>query len=189
MYMVKEGKVAWHFEKKDWKGEISDAVLMKDGNVLLAHQYGIAEVTQDNKVVWHYDAPTGTEIHTIQPIGNEHVVFVQNGRPAKAVVMQIPSMKVVREFELPVSEKSSVHGQFRNARLTQRGTLLIANMSLGCIHEYNSNGREVDRWNGFMPWSVQELPKGNLLITGRKGKIQEINRQGKVIWTYHQQLV
>ena len=182
MFMVKEGQVVWSYRDALKRGEISDAVLMKDGHMLVAHQYGIAEVTSDSETLWCYAAPEGTEIHTIQPIGQRHVVFVQNGRPAKAVVMEIPECRIVREFELPTSEKGSVHGQFRNARLSQRGTLLVANMALGCIHEFNSDGKEVDRWDGFLPWSVQELPKGNLLITGRKGKIQEINRQGQTVW-------
>ena len=182
MFMVKEGQVAWSYRDALKRGEISDAVLMKDGHMLVAHQYGIAEVTPDSETLWSYAAPEGTEIHTIQPIGQRHVVFVQNGRPAKAVVMEIPECRIVREFELPTSEKGSVHGQFRNARLSQRGTLLVANMALGCIHEFNSDGKEVDRWDGFLPWSVQELPKGNLLITGRKGRIQEINRQGQTVW-------
>ena len=182
MFIVKDGQVSWAYQDGLKRGEISDAVLMSDGHILVAHQYGVAEVTQDQQTVWSYSAPEGTEIHTIQPIGTSHVVFVQNGRPAKAVVMEIPSCHIVREFELPTNEKGSVHGQFRNARLSQRGTLLIANMALGCIHEYNSLGQEVDRWGGFLPWSVQELPKGNLLITGRKGHIQEINRQGQTVW-------
>ncbi len=183
MFMVKDGQVCWTYQDQLKKGEISDALLMTDGHILVAHQYGVAEVTQDHHTVWHYDAPKGTEIHTVQPIGRSHVVFVQNGRPAKAVVMEIPSCNIVREFELPTNERSSVHGQFRNARLSSRGTLLVANMSMGCIHEFTSDGKEVDRWSGFMPWSVQELPKtGNLLITGRKGHIQEINRQGHTVW-------
>ena len=182
MFIVKDGQVAWSYWNKEWRGEISDAILMTDGHILMAHQYGIAEVTQDNQVIWHYDAPEGTEIHTIQPIGRTHVVYVQNGHPAKAVVMEIPTKRIVREFELPVSEKGSVHGQFRNARLTSRGTLLVANMGLGMVSEYTSDGKEVDRWTGLLPWSAQELPKGNLLITGRKGLIQEITRMGETVW-------
>ena len=194
MFIVKDGKVEWSYQDQLKRGEISDAVLMKgygsagearesDGHILVAHQYGVAEVNANGQTVWQYTAPEGTEIHTIQPIGHTHVVFVQNGKPAKAVVMEIPSKRIVREFELPVSEKGSVHGQFRNARLSSRGTLLIANMALGCIHEYTCEGKEVDRWDGFLPWSVQEMPKtGNLLITGRKGQIQEINRQGQTVW-------
>ncbi len=182
MFIVKDGKVAWTYDDQLKRGEISDAVLMSDGHILVAHQYGIAEVTQDQQTVWQYPAPEGTEIHTIQPIGRNHVVFVQNGKPAKVVVMEIPSTRIVREFPLPISEKGSVHGQFRNARLSSRGTLLVANMALGCIHEFNSDGKEVDHWDGFLPWSVQELPKGNLLITGRKGHIQEITRMGETVW-------
>ncbi len=183
MFIVKDGQVAWSYQDKLKRGEISDAILMSDNRILVAHQFGIAEVSQDGNTVWSYEAPEGTEIHTVQPIGKSHVVFVQNGKPAKAVIMEIPSCHIVREFELPIAEKGSVHGQFRNARLSSRGTLLIANMALGCIHEFNSDGKEVDRWTGFLPWSVQELPKnGHLLITGRKGKIQEINRQGQIVW-------
>ena len=183
MFIVKDGKVSWSYQDDLKRGEISDAVLLTDGHILVAHQYGVAEVTQDGQTVWRYEAPQGTEIHTVQPIGQDMVVFVQNGKPAKAVVMEIPQCRIVREFELPITEKGSVHGQFRNARLTSRGTLLVANMSMGCIHEFTCDGKEVDRWGGMLPWSVQELPKsGNLLITGRKGLIQEINRQGKTVW-------
>ena len=183
MFIVKDGQVNWAYQDRLNRGEISDAVLLSDGHILVAHQYGVAEVTQTSETVWSYAAPEGTEIHTIQPIGRRHVVFVQNGKPAKAVVMEIPACRIVREFELPINEKGSVHGQFRNARLSSRGTLLVANMAMGCIHEFTSDGKEVDRWGGMLPWSVQEMPKtGNLLITGRKGKIQEINRQGQTVW-------
>ena len=183
MFIVKDGQVGWSYDDRLKRGEISDAILMSDGHILVAHQYGLAEVTQNSETVWSYAAPEGTEIHTVQPIGRNHVVFVQNGKPAKAVVMEIPACRIVREFELPINEKGSVHGQFRNARLSSRGTLLVANMGMGCIHEFTSDGKEIDRWSGMLPWSVQEMPKtGNLLITGRKGKIQEINRRGETVW-------
>ena len=188
MFKVQDGTVVWTYdnalrpEAERLKGEISDAILMSDGHILMAHQFGITEIDADGKAVWHYDAPQGCEIHTVQPIGTTHVVFVQNGKPAKIVVMEIPSKRIVREFGVETNAKGSVHGQFRNARLTSRGTLLVANMGLGCISEYNCEGKELERWSGFKPWSVQELPKGNILITGRKGEIQEINRQGYTVW-------
>ncbi|MBP5500619.1 MAG: PQQ-like beta-propeller repeat protein [Bacteroidales bacterium] len=145
MFIVEDGQVKWSYDDRLQRGEISDAILLSDGHIMVAHQYGIAEMDKEGKTLWSYAAPEGTEIHTLQPIGQTHVVFVQNGKPAKAIVMEIPACRIVREFELPTNEKSSVHGQFRNARLTSRGTLLVANMSLGCIHEFNSAGQEVDR--------------------------------------------
>ena len=69
MFIVKDGQVAWSYQDHLHKGEISDAVLMTDGNILVAHQYGIAEVNQQSETLWSYEAPKGTEIHTIQPIG------------------------------------------------------------------------------------------------------------------------
>ena len=89
----------------------------------------------EGQTVWSYAAPKGTEIHTIQPIGRSHVVFVQNGKPAKAVVMEIPMLRIVREFELPTSEKGSVHGQFRNARLSNGDwacSLIVSQDEVAC---------------------------------------------------------
>lgn len=182
MFIVEGDSVTWAYEHLDGKGEFSDAMLLNDGHILVAHQYGIFEMTLEKEILWKYAAPEGTEIHTIQPIGKDKVVFVQNGHPAKVVVMEIPSLRIVREFEIPANEKGSVHGQFRNARLTQRGTLLVANMAQGFVAEYTATGKEVDRWTGMLPWSVEELAKGNIFITGRKGLLQEINRQGETVW-------
>lgn len=184
MFMVKDGKVSWQYYNKKDRGEISDAILLRDGHILIAHQYGIAEVTQDDKTVWSYPAPKGTEIHTIQPIGKNHVIFVQNGKPAKAVVMEIPSTRIVQEFELPYNEKGSVHGQFRNARLSSMGTLLVANMGMGYVGEYNANGKEINRWPLGGAWSVSEQPNGNLLMVGRRGAVKEIKRSGETVWEF-----
>lgn len=186
MYIVKNGGIEWQHLASDRKGEISDAIIMTDGNMLIAHQYGIAEIAPDHSTVWSYNAPEGCEIHTIQPIGEDKVLFVQNGMPAKVVVMEIPSLKILKEFSLPVSDKGSVHGQFRNARLSSRGTLLVANMGLGFVAEYNSDGREIDRWNVPGPWSVAEVGKANnLLIVGKGSIVKEIDRRGNTVWEKH----
>lgn len=182
MYIVKDGAVSWSHIASDRKGEISDAIYLTDGNVLIAHQYGIAEITPDHRTAWSYDAPEGTEIHTIQPIGEDKVVFVQNGHPAKVVVMEIPSTRIIHEFTLPVSEKGSVHGQFRNARLTSKGTLIVSNMGMGIVSEYNSDGKEIDRWEMEGPWSTIEVGKANNLLTvGKRSTIREYDRHGNII--------
>ncbi|MDE6637623.1 MAG: DUF362 domain-containing protein [Muribaculaceae bacterium] len=183
MFIVKNGHIDWQHTASDRKGEISDAILLTDGDILIANQYGIDEISPDHKTVMSYDAPEGCEIHTIQPIGEDKVLFVQNGKPAKVVVMEIPSLKILKEFPLPVSEKGSVHGQFRNARLTSKGTLLVSNMGLGFVAEYNSDGKEIDRWDIQGPWSATEVGKaGNLLIVGKGSRVKEIDRRGNVLW-------
>lgn len=182
MFVVEKGSVVWEHEDTTMRGEISDAVRLKDGNVLVAHQYGIAEVAPDHSTVWRYATPSGTEIHTIQPVGENMVLFVQNGTPAKVVIMEIPSCKVVKEFNLPYDEKGSVHGQFRNARLSSRGTLLVANMGMNYVAEYNSDGKELDRWDINRPWSVTEVGKANNLLIVAKGTVKEMDRRGNVLW-------
>ena len=179
MFIVKDGQVTWQYNNPQGRGEISDAVLLSDGHILIAHQFGIAEVTQQGQTIWKYDAPQGTEIHTIQPIGRKYVLFVQNGNPAKVVVMTIPDCQVVHEFEVPASK--SVHGQFRNARLSTRGTLLLCHMSQGYVAEYSVQGNELTRWAMPGAWSVSELEKEHLLFVG-KGVVREIDRSnGKVV--------
>lgn len=182
MYKVKDGDIIWRYDNTDGRGEISDAVLMDDGHILIADQYGIAEVDTEGRELWRHRAPEGTEIHTIQPVGERHVLYVQNGKPAKVMVMNIAKQKVVHEFVIPYPEKGSVHGQFRNARLTSKGTLLVANMAMGFVAEYNAKGKELHRWELFGPWSATELANGNILMVGRKGPVKEVMRDGTVVW-------
>lgn len=183
MFIIKDGQVSWEYHNTGRRGEISDAILLTDGNILIGHQYGIMEITQDKKVVWQYDAPEGTEIHTLQPIGRTHVVFVQNGNPAMVKVMEIPSCNIVHEFEVPV--QSSVHGQFRNARLTTRGTLMLCHMSQGYIAEYSVQGNELWRTPLAGAWSAAEIEKEHFLVVGKRGMVKDIMRDGSVAREIH----
>ena len=64
-----------------------DVHVLSNGNILFARKRGAAEVTQEKKIVWNYDAPPGTEVHSAQPIGRDKVLFMQNGTPAKLILM------------------------------------------------------------------------------------------------------
>ncbi len=135
-------------------------------------------------MLWNYDAPAGTEIHTAQPIGKDRVLYVQNGDPAKVVVVNIATGKTEREFVVPVKNPKSVHGHFRHARLTEAGTLLVAHMDLGKIVEYDSTGKEV--WShtpGIATWSAERLKNGNTLIAGAK-MVREVNPAGATVWEF-----
>ena len=109
MSIVRGGQVVWSYTHTG-RGEISDAVLEPNGNILFAHQYGITEIDLDKKVVWNFDAPDKTEIHTAQPIGANSVWYIQNGNPAKFTVMDKANGKIEHQFELPVKNPGSVHG-------------------------------------------------------------------------------
>src|ERR1041384_5529170 len=127
-FIIRQGKVVWSYDDPSGRGEISDAVLLSNGNLLLAHQFAVKLISPDKKVLWNFDAPKGTEVHTAMPIGAEHVLYVQNGDPALVRVVNIKSGEIKREFQVPVGNPKGVHGQFRHGRITPQGTLLLAHM-------------------------------------------------------------
>ena len=166
-------------------GEISDAVLEPNGNILFAHQFGITEISPDKKVLWNFDAPAQTEIHTAQPIGANSVWFVQNGNPAKFVVVNKGTGKIEHQFDLAAGNPNSVHGQFRQARLTAAGTILVAHMDAHKVVEYDFDGHAL--WSYSVPncWSAKPLVNGHILIAGgHETFVREINHKGETVWEW-----
>ena len=183
MYIVRGGQIVWDYTHPG-KGEISDAVLQPNGNILFAHQFSVTEISADKKVLWNYDAPPKTEIHTAQPIGTNSIWFIQNGNSPKFVVMNKASGNIEHQFPLAVKDTNSVHGQFREARLTDHGTVLVAHMSLGKVVEYDLDGKEL--WSVAVPgvWSAKPLANGNILAASSRKFVREINRQGDTVWEW-----
>jgi hypothetical protein len=183
MCLVRGGKIVWSYIHPA-AGEISDATLLANGDVLFAHQHGVTEINADKQVVWNYDAPTNTEIHTAQRFGRDHVWFIQNGNPALLKVVNTATGGTEREFTLPVGNPSSTHGQFRHARLTAAGTLLVAHMDMGRVAEYDSTGKEV--WSVAVPgpWSATPLTNGNILVCTSKKSVLEIDHAGRTVWEW-----
>ena len=185
IFIVRHGEIVWTYDDPEGKGEISDAVMLSNGNILFAHQFGVSVITPEKKVVWNFDAPAGTEIHTATPIGSDHVLFVVNGDPAVARVVNIVTGVTEREIALPTRHPTSTHGQFRHVRLTPNGTMVIASMQLNKVVEYDFDGNELWSFPADAPWGVTPLLSGNLLITDRIG-VREITRRGDTVWTFAQ---
>jgi hypothetical protein len=184
MYIVRGGKVVWAYNETAGKGEISDAQLLSDGNVLFAHQFGVSLISPDKKVLWNYDAPAKCEIHTAQMIGTNHVIFIQNGLEPKLFVANISSGQMEKEIPLEAGNTNSTHGQFRHARLTDAGTYLVAHMDMKKIAEYDENGKVVWSMTNATPtWSVARLKNGNTLISGGSN-VREVNSAGETVWEF-----
>ncbi len=180
VFIVRNGKVDWFYDDPSGKGEVSDAVLLSNGNVLIAHQFAINLISPEKKILWNYDAPAGTEIHTAMPIGKDYVLFVQNGDPAMVKVIQIATGEIKKQFQVPVANPRSTHGQFRHARITPAGTLLIAHMDMNKVCEYNADGKEIWSFPADVPWSAAPLKNGNVLIVDRQD-IREVNHRGETV--------
>jgi len=141
-------------------------------------------ITPDKKVLWHYDVPKGNEVHTAQMIGNEHVLFIQNGDPALLKVVNIATGETEKEFPLPVGNPKSVHPQFRHARLTTAGTILVAHMDANKVCEYDADGKELWSVAAARPWGVTPLDNGHVLITESLHGVREVTRQGQTVWEF-----
>jgi hypothetical protein len=181
--IVRGGKIVWSYSDPAGKGEISDAVMLSNGNILFAHQFGVTEITPDKKVVWNYEPPAGHEVHTAVPIGSDRVLYIQNGDPALLRVVNIVTGATEKEIVLKTKQPPSTHGQFRHARLTSQGTLLVAHMDLSKVVEYDSNGNELWSFPGIGIWGVTPLKNGNVLVTDRQG-VREVTRRGDPVWSW-----
>jgi hypothetical protein len=184
IFIVRGGKVVWSYNDPAGKGEISDMVMLSNGNILFAHQFGLTEIAPDKSVVWNYVPPGNHEVHTAVPIGNDRVLYIENGDPNAVLrVVNIRSGAIEREFALQVNQPVSVHGQFRHARLTARGTVLVAHHDLNMVNEYDANGKVVWSFPASNPWSADPLANGNVLITDHLG-VREVTRHGDTVWSW-----
>jgi len=185
IYIVRGGKVVWSYSVPN-QDELDDIHMLSNGHILFARKRGATEITPDKKVVWNYDAPPGTEVHSAQPIGRDKVLLMQNGIPAKLILMNKASGKVEMEHVLATArpdDPKSVHGQFRHVRLTKAGTYLVPHLNLGKVVEYDASWKEI--WSCPAPsaWAAVRLKNGNTLVSGNQhGYVREVNPKGEIVW-------
>jgi len=188
MFIVHEGKVIWTYSTGSGN-EYDDVWMLSNGNILFTRMQYVAEVTPKKDVVWRYDAPAGTEIHTCQPIGLDEVMFVQNGLPPKLMIVNIKTKAVEVEHEVPARSKDdpkTVHPQYRRARYTDQGTYLLPCLGLGQmgkVVEFDKDFNEIWSYDIKTPWAAIRLKNGNTLITDEADKLtREVNRNKETVW-------
>jgi len=191
IWIIRDGKPAWSYSipydiqfdgKKDFE-ELGDCTLLSNGNVVFSSRRGASIVTPDKKIVWHMDARPGTELHSIQAIGLDHVLVTENGDPIRMLVINTRTSAVEKEVDVKAGDPAQPHPQLRRARMTAAGTFLVAHMDDNRVTEYNGEGAVV--WNYVFPspWAAVRLANGNTLITGNaRGGIVEVNKKGEVVW-------
>jgi len=202
MFLVRGGKVAWTYQIpiKDGNGnlsEFSDMHRLSNGDIVFAYKTGWRKITAEGKTIYDYQCPSiGTndagkaiwaECHSAQPIVMDKVLFMQNGMPAKLSLFNLKSgkteMEHVAKTKEPVDAKS-IHGQFRNVRMTRAGTYLLAHMNLGKVIEYDKDWREIwETTNAPSVWHAARLKNGNTLVSGNQhGFVREINPKDEIVW-------
>jgi hypothetical protein len=165
--------------------EYDDAWMLSNGNILFTRMQYIAEINPGKKIVWRYDAPEGTEIHTCQPIGQDKVLFILNGLPPKLMVVNIKTNVVEVEHALPLPgmDHRWVHGEFRRVRYTAQGTYLVPFLEMNRVVEYDKDFNEIWSYDVPTPWAAIRLKNGNTLITDEHDVTTfEVTPDKKIVW-------
>jgi hypothetical protein len=187
LFLVKDGKLIWSYSTVRG-GEIDDVWLMTNGHILFSRLQYVAEVTPKKEIVWRYDCPAGTEIHSLQPIGLDKVLVVRNGLPPKAMVIDKKTNAVEMEHELPAisaDDPKTVHPQFRRIRMTAQGTYLLPFLKMGKVIEYDKDWKEIWSYEIPTPWAAVRLKNGNTMITDEHDKTtREVNPKGETVWQF-----
>ncbi|WP_276500720.1 beta-propeller domain-containing protein [Terrimonas pollutisoli] len=191
IYILRKGKIVWshdipfHDPATGEMEELGDATMRPNGNIAFCRKTGASEITPDKKMIWNYEAPKGTEIHSVEPIGTDKILMVINGAPAIIKLINIKTGQTEKELTLPTGSPKP-HGQFRRVRMTKAGTLLAAHMDAGKVSEYDWSGKEIWSINVKSPWLATRLKNGNTLITSNHGFVIEVNKNGETVWEVNQ---
>ena len=183
-----------HTAQSEFNGqesEFSDMHCLSNGDIVFAYKTGWRKIDKEGKTIYDYRCPKTengwTECHSAQPIGNDKVLFMRNGSPSAYLCLyNIKSGKMEMEHPMhtkePVDQKS-VHGQFRNVRMTRAGTYLISHMNLGKVIEYDKEWKEIWSCDAPSVWHATRLKSGNTLISGNQNAFaREINPKGEIVW-------
>jgi hypothetical protein len=179
IFLVDGGKVVWTYSTGRG-GEIDDVWMLTNGHIL----------TPRKEVVWHYDAPPGTEVHTCQPVGLDKVMIVQNGLPPKLMIINKKTGAVEVEHPLPaesLTDPKTVHPQFRRGRVTAAGTYLLPFLKMNKVVEYDKDFNAIWTCEIPTPWAAVRLHNGNTLIADEHDKlVREVNPKCATVWEVRQ---
>jgi hypothetical protein len=184
LYVVNHGRVVWHYVFPRG-GEIDDAWMLSNGHIICTKMNACYEVTPQKQIVWSYECPTNTQIHTLQPIGLDKIMVVENGLPPHLYILDKKDNSQIVSHELPAFTNTikSIHTQFRNCRVTAQGTYLLGNLDKGRVDEYDQSWNLIWTYDAGRPWSAVRLKNGNTLIPGdNRAFVHEVNPQGQIVW-------
>jgi len=189
IFVVRGGKIVWQYSipirtANGNTQEFDDATMLSNGNVVFSRMSGAGMISPEKKILWEYNAPPGTEIHSCQYLGNDRVLIMRNGNPAQAMIINTVSGKVEKEIPIPTPIKET-HLQFRHIRMTKAGTLLVPHLGEGKVVEYDLNGKVLWSINAESPWQAIRLRNGNTLIAGDHSLYaREVNQKGETVWEF-----
>ena len=188
IFLVKDGKIAWTYDTgAGW--ELDDIWMRTDGNILFTRMYWAAEITPDKRVVWRYDAPEHTEIHTIQPLGRDRAVMIVNREyDPRLVIVSTKDGSVISDRGMPYFGGGGTHGQNRRFRVTAAGTYLMPYLSGHRVVEFDEDLSEIWSVDVAKPWAAIRLKNGNTLVSDESDEsVIEFRPDKSIAWRLTQE--
>lgn len=170
-----------------------DGYVLPNGNVLIAWNDVVRELTRDGKVVFEYTkSPANAEIGTCERLDSGNTLITELGGNPRLI-------EVTRDGRIAVElklqpETENAHMQTRMARKLSSGTYLVPHLLAFKVKEYDSEGkvllefrtdsddlggRAAENW----PFTAIRLDNGHTLINLTHGnKTIEVDAEGKVVW-------
>ncbi len=176
-----DGAIVWRMAAKNPQ----DCWKLPNGDILFCHAGGAIEADRDQKVVWEYKAPAGTECHACQPLPDGKVLVVECGTSR---LVEVDRMGAIAKEIALTTTTSEVHNQFRGARKLADGHYLVCFKGEHKVVELDGAGTVVRVVPA--PGDVHEvlaLPERHLLITCGDGhQVVEVDGEGKTVWELHE---
>jgi hypothetical protein len=180
--------VAWEMEDAR---ESSDVWLLPSGNILHSTKEGFREIKPDYKVgkgaevVWSVNAPTGSECHACQPIGDDRYLVGYSSK-TRSYMAEVDSKG--KEYKvIEVEGQVGKHSSFRQVRKTDAGTYLTSQQSGGGkSREYSSDGKLIRTFPSGR-FSALRLGNGNTLLgCGDEHRLIEVDKDNQIVWELKQ---
>ena len=170
-----------------------DGFVLPDGNVLIAWDNEVKELTRDKKVVFHYaKSADNAEIGCVERLTNGCTLVSELGAKPRLLELDAEG-KAMAEIPL-VPETDNAHMQTRMARKLAGGNYLAPHLLAFKVKEYTPDGkvagelatdlaelggRGAENW----PFTAIRLENGNTLVDLTHGnKVVEFDPAGKVVW-------
>lgn len=174
-------KVLWTHELGE-NAENNAVAAAPGGNILYSYSRGAKLINLQHEILWNYPTPEGAELHTATTLPGGGFLLGYCGHPARLIELNAKGeVKHKISFETDIPQ---VHGQFRQAIKSKKGTYLVPLMGKGAVVELNKQGQELNRWKvEGGPFSIVEQDNGNLIVAcGDAHAYVELEREsGKIL--------
>jgi hypothetical protein len=188
IYLVRGGKVVWtHSLSSPGSDEFGDCTMMSNGHILFdLKNTGAQEIVpdlnagKDGPIVWRYNEDKGGEVHSVQPIGLDKVLVMQNGNNVvhpKLMLIDKTTAAVCTSGDPCVETTwhpdygTGTHLLARHVRMLANGNLIIpylggGNPLQGHVVEYTQDWKIVwDYDTKADPWAAVRLANGDTIIS------------------------